>query len=130
VLKAPVTLNCRPSTLIWPGPGAVNCTVPSFCAVDPGGLDHHFGAVINGQIERGGQFGAGRVGRWQKGLSAETKRPISGNGGDDAVRDLADAVVLGVGDLQVADRIHGDAFGEVVTSRHRASCAAEKNGIG
>jgi len=33
VLKAPVTLNLRPNTLIWPGEGVVNSSVPRCCAV-------------------------------------------------------------------------------------------------
>ena len=33
VLKAPVTLNLSPNTLIWPGDGIVNSSVPRRCAV-------------------------------------------------------------------------------------------------
>src|ERR1019366_5981285 len=38
-------------------------------------------------------------------------RPVSHHGGDHPVRNLADAIVASVGDVQVASRVQGDAVG-------------------
>ena len=53
-------------------------------------------------------------------------RPVSRHGGDHSVRDLADAVVTGVGDVQVAGGIHGDAVGIIqLGAGGRAAVAAD-----
>ena len=53
-------------------------------------------------------------------------RPVSRHGGDHAVRDLADAVVVGVGDVEVAGGVHRDAAGaEQLGAGGRAVVAAE-----
>ena len=59
-------------------------------------------------------------------VAAEALRPVARHGGDHPVRDLADAVVASVGDVQVAGGIHGDARGIVqLGAGGRAVVAAE-----
>src|ERR1019366_9345319 len=59
-------------------------------------------------------------------VAAEACRPTSGHGRDHAVRNLADAMVVLVGDVQVAGGIHGDACGIVqLGAGGRAVVAAE-----
>src|SRR5438128_2442923 len=43
-------------------------------------------------------------------VAAETIRPISRHSGDHAVRDLSDAVFIGVCDVEVAGGVRGDAL--------------------
>src|ERR1019366_1408410 len=64
---------------------------------------------VHGDPHGAAQLGAG--GRAV--VAAETLRPISRRGGDHPVRDLADAVVDRVGDVQVAGRVDGDPGGKV-----------------
>ena len=65
------------------------------------------------------QLGAGGLA-----VTAIACRSVSRHGGHRSVRDFADAVVIRIGDVQVAGGIHGDAFGIVqLDGRGRALTA-------
>jgi len=58
--------------------------------------------------------------------AAEAFRPGARHGGDHSLRDLADEVVRGIGNIEVAGRVHRDACGVVqLSAGGRSVVAAE-----
>ena len=77
---------------------------------------------IHGDRGRTVQLGAGG----RTAVAGVAWRAVARHGGDHPVRDLADALVMGVGDVEVAGGVHGDALGiGQLGAGGRASIAAE-----
>ena len=64
---------------------------------------------IHGDAARPVQLG----GCGRTAIAAKTEGPVSGYGGDYSTRDLADAVVALVGNVDVSGSVHGDPIGHV-----------------
>ena len=77
---------------------------------------------VHGDADRKVQLGAG--GRAV--VAAETSRPVSRHGGDHAVRDLADAAVCIVGDVQVAGESTATPWGRTTERWWPGRCRPSK----
>ena len=69
--------------------------------------DVEVAARINGDTFRLTQLGEGS----RTVITAETGHPISRHSCDDPIGDFADTAVRGLGNVEVASRVHGDARG-------------------